>query len=198
MSKTGSGRERLYLAVIVILILVIAGFYLQSFLTTGSQVQAVDRVKGVYELISEADVEVLSVEEISGMYKVLLRTKGTTGDTLQEIYVTKDGSLTTDKIIITDDYIVRLENEKIFAECLKEKGLLIFGQSNEINTIQQLQLLGSFSYKVYVDCLGANLEACQQLGIQEIPTVAYDDKAYVGVKTLEWFETLTGCEMQTV
>ena len=195
MSKTGIGREKMYLVVIVILILVLAGFYLQSFLMTGSQVQAVDKVKGVYELISEADVEVLSVEEISGMYKVLLRTKGITGDTLQEVYVTKDGSLTTDKIIITDDYKTRLENEKAFAECLKEKGLLIFGQSNEINTIQQLQLLGSFSYKVYVDCLGANVEVCQQIGIQEIPTVAYDDKAYTGTKTAEWFETLTGCEM---
>ncbi|MFC2143870.1 hypothetical protein ACFLQO_00705, partial [Candidatus Aenigmatarchaeota archaeon] len=49
MSKTGSGREKMYLAVIVILILVLAGFYLQSFLVTGSQVQAVDKVKGVYE-----------------------------------------------------------------------------------------------------------------------------------------------------
>lgn len=189
-----SKRETGYIVVIVILVIVIAAMFLQNVMITGSQQQALDKLTDVYELITEAEVEVLSVEEVSGVYKVLLRLKGTLGDTLEEIYVTKDGSLITDKIIDTEDYKTRLENQKAFTECLKDKNLLVFGQSNEPNTIQQLQILGSFSYKIYVDCVGAQLEACQQLGIQEIPSFVYDGKIYTGVKTIDWFESLTGCE----
>ncbi|UCD07751.1 MAG: hypothetical protein JSW41_02145 [Candidatus Aenigmatarchaeota archaeon] len=187
-------REIGYIVVIVILLVVIAVMFLQNVVITGSQQQALDKLTAVYELISEADVEVLSVEEVSGVYKVLLRLKGTMGDTLEEVYVTKDGSLITAKIIDTEDYKTRLEDQKAFAECLKGKNLLVFGQSNEPNTIQQLQILGSFSYKIYVDCVGAQLEACQQLGIEQIPSVVYDGKIYTGVKNIDWFESLTGCE----
>jgi hypothetical protein len=173
-------REIGYIVVIVILLVVIAVMFLQNVVITGSQQQALDKLTAVYELISEAEVEVLSVEEVSGVYKVLLRLKGTMGDTLEEVYITKDGSLITDKIIDTEDYKTILENQKAFAECLKEKNLLLFGQSNEPNTIQQLQIL----------------EACQQLGIEQIPSVVYDSKIYTGVKNIDWFESLTGCQLQ--
>jgi len=186
-------KEKIYIVVIVILAIAIAYVFLQSTITTGSQQQALNKLTDVYKLITEADVEVLSVEEVSGVYKVLLRLRGTLGDSLEEIYVTKDGNLITDKIIDTEDYKTRLESQKEFIECLKEKNLLVFGQSNEPNTIQQLQLLGNFAYKIYVDCVGANLEACQQLGIQEIPSVVYEGKSYAGVKNIDWFESLTGC-----
>ncbi|MCK4496994.1 MAG: hypothetical protein KAU24_02300 [Candidatus Aenigmarchaeota archaeon] len=189
-----SKREIGYIVIILVLVVVIAAMFLQNVLITGSQQQALDKLTAVYELISEAEVEVLSVEEVSGVYKVLLRLRGTLGDTLEEVYVTKDGSLITDRIIDTEDYKTRLESQKAFAECLKEKNLLVFGQSNEPNTIQQLQILGSFSYKIYMDCVGAQLEACQQLGIEQIPSVVYDGKSYAGVKNIDWFESLTGCE----
>lgn len=189
-----SRREIGYVVVIVVLVAAVAFFFLQDTLISGSQNQAVGMVTDVYGLITESDVEVLSVEEMSGMYKLLLRLKGPQGDTLQEIYVSQDGSLITDKIIITEDYKTSLENQKAFVECLQEKQVLIFGQSNEPNTIQQLQVLGNFAYKIYVDCLGAQLEACQQFGIQAIPSVVYEGKIYQGTQNIEWFESLTGCE----
>jgi hypothetical protein len=189
-----SRREIGYVVVIVVLVATIAFFFLQDTLVTGSQSQAVGMVTDVYGLVTESDVEVLSVEEISGMYKLLLRLKGPQGDTLQEVYVSQDGSLITDKIIITEDYKTSLESQKAFVECLQEKQVLIFGQSNEPNTIQQLQVLGNFAYKIYVDCLGAQLEACQQLGIQAIPSVVYEGKIYQGAQNIDFFESLTGCE----
>lgn len=194
MPEKGTKRDVFYIAVIAILAIVIAAMFLQSFLVTGSQQQAISKLKDVYGLITEAEVDVLSVEEVSGMYKVLLRLKGTTGDSIEEVYVTKDGNLITDKIIITEDYKTNLEKQKAFVDCLKEKNLLIFGQSNEPNTVQQLQILGSFSYKIYVDCLGANLEACQQLGIEQIPSVVYGGKIYTGTRDISFFESLTGCQ----
>jgi len=189
-----SRREIGYVVVIVVLLAAVAFLFMQDTLITGSQSNAVGMVTDVYGIITEADVEVLNVEEMSGMYKILLRLKGPQGDTLQEVYVSQDGSLITDKIIITEDYKTSLENQKAFVECLKEKQVLMFGQSNEPNTIQQLQLLGNFAYKIYVDCLGAQLEACQQIGIQAIPSVVYEGKIYEGTRNIEWFESLTGCE----
>jgi uncharacterized protein YpmB len=193
MAKKGR-KDIIYIVIIIVLVLVIASMLLQNVITTGSQQQAIDKLKAVYELITESNVEVLNVEEVSGMFKVLLRTGGTTGDRIEEVYITKDGRLITDKIIVTEDYKTSLEDQKAFAECLKDKGFLVFGQSNEPNTIQQLQIIGSFSYKIYVDCVDANLQACQQIGIQEIPTIIYNRMNYTGVKTREWIETLTGCK----
>jgi hypothetical protein len=188
-------RESAYLLVIAVLAVIIASLLLQNFLVQGSQQQAVDRVKDVYELITENEVEVLTVKEESGLYRILMKVKGTEGDSVQEIYATKDGNLITDKIINTENYKTNLESQKNFIECMKDKKLLIFGQSNEPNTIQQIQLLGNFAYKVYVDCLGANLQVCQQMGIEQIPTIIYEQKSYTGVKTIEWFESLTGCKL---
>ncbi len=188
-------KDTLYVAIIVILAVTMVGVLFGGALITGTQNQAIGRLTAVYELITEDSVEVLSVEEISGVYKVLLRVQGTTGDSLEEVYVTKDGNLITDKIIDTVDYKVRLENQKAFMECMKEKKIMLFGQNSEPNTLQQLQVLGSFSYKIYVDCVGANLEVCQQIGIQQIPSVVYEGKSYSGVKAIEWFEELTGCVM---
>lgn len=188
-------KDVAYIVVIAVLVVAVAAVMFQDTIMTGSQQQALGKLRGIYGLITEADVDVLSVEEESGLYRVLIRSGGTTGDRVEEVYITKDGSLLTDKIIITDDYKTTLEKQKAFTECLMGKKLMVFGQSNEPNTIQQLNILGSFSYKIFVDCVGANLEACQQLGIEQIPTIVYENNAYTGTKAIDWFESLTGCEM---
>ena len=69
------------------------------------------------------------------------------------------------------------------------------GQTSQPATLSQLEILGNFAYKVYVDCLGANLELCQQLGIEQVPTIFYSDMIYTGTKDLQWFEDTTGCRM---
>jgi hypothetical protein len=194
-TRERANREIFYIIVIVVLIIVIASMLLQSAITTGSQQQALEKLKDVYELITEADVEVLSVEEASGVYRVMLMLRGNLGEQVEEVYVTKDGNLITDTVIDTEGYRTRLESEKAFIECMQGKRLLVFGQSNEPNTIQQLQILGNFAYKIYIDCVGANLQACQQLGIEQIPTVIYEGRNYTGIMPINWFESLTGCKL---
>jgi hypothetical protein len=186
-------KDIVYIVVIAALIVAVVAVAFQDILITDSQQQALGKLKGIYGLITEADVDILSVEEESGLYKVIIRSNGAAGDMVEEVYITKDGSLLTDKIVITDDYTTTLTKQKAFIECLMDKKLLIFGQSNEPNSIQQLNILGTLSYKIFVDCVGANLEACQQLGIEQIPTIVYENNAYTGAKNIEWFEELTGC-----
>jgi hypothetical protein len=191
----GKGRKDLfYIAIIVILAVGLSLYVLADFMPFASG-EAVDKVVKVYQLLSEGKVEPMKVTEDGGLYRVVLRITTANGDNLQEVYVSKDGSIITDKILRTEDYQAKLEREKGFADCLKSKQLLVFGQSNEQNTLTQLTTLGNFGYKVFVDCTGANLQVCQQLGIQQIPLILYENKTYTGVHDLSWFEQTTGCSM---
>jgi len=189
-------KEMVYIGVIVVLAVILAFSFLQNTLIAGSQKQVLDRVESVYELLTESDVEVLSTNDEGYVYRVLLRLKLPTGDVLREVYATKDGRFFSESgnVLEVSDFMERLEREKDFAECLRTAGFLVFGQKSEPNTVQQLLVIGNFANKIYVDCVGANLQACQQLGIEEIPTIVYGDKSYTGVRSLEWIGTLTGCE----
>jgi hypothetical protein len=190
-------KEMVYIGVILVLVVMLAFMFLQNTFVTGSQKQVLDSVESVYELLTDSDAEVLSVNDEGYVYKVLLRLKLIGGDVLREIYATKDGRFFSESgnVIEVSSFMERLEREKDFAGCLKTKGLLVFGQRSEPNTLQQLLLIGNFANNVYVDCVGANLQACQQLGIQEIPSIVYQDNIYTGVRSVEWIESLTGCEL---
>ena len=72
----------------------------------------------------------------------------------------------------------------------------MFGASNDQASVLQLQILGTFGASVFFDCT-ANLQVCQQLGIQSVPTVIYNSQNYTGLYTQRFFENLTGCMYNT-
>ncbi len=187
----------IYIGIILVLAVIMAFMFLQNTLIEVSQRQVLDNIKSVYGLLTESEVEVLSVNDEGYLYRILLRLKLSTGDVVREVYATKDGKFFSESgnIIEVSGFMESLSKEKDFTECLRTKGMLVFGQRNEPNTVQQLLIIGNFANKIYVDCVGANLQACQQLGIQEIPTIVFGDQSYTGVKTREWIESLTGCEL---
>lgn len=193
-SRKPAKRDILYIGVIVVLALVLAFMFLEKTITLGSQKQALDTVENVYRMLTDSDVEVLSVKDEGYVYKMLVRLKLRDGDVIRELYVTKDGRFLTENIMDVPETVTRLGKEKNFTECLKARGFIVFGQKSEPNTLQQLSTIGNYANKVYVDCTGANLQACQRLGIKEIPSIVYNNKVYTGVKSLEWIESLTGCK----
>jgi len=195
-SKKPVKKDMVYIGIILVLVVILAFMFLQNTIIAGSQKQVLDSVENVYKMLTESEVEVLSVKDEGYVYRILLRLKLREGDMLREIYATKDGRFfsETGNVMEVSNMMARLESEKNFAECLRSKGLIVFGQKSEPNTLQQLLIIGNFANKVYVDCVGANLQACQQLGIQTIPTIVHNDMSYTGVKSLEWLESLTGCE----
>ncbi len=181
--------NRIYLAVIVLLVIVI-GYLLVS------QVQppVAKEVEDLYQLLTESDVDVLSVIQESGLYKVTVKYTDRTGsEAVQDVYITADGSFITDKLLNLEDYKARLSREKDFVDCLRDKNVIVFGSSNDLVSSQQLSLLGSYAYKIYVDCF-ANPETCQQLGVTQVPITVYGNQSYVGLKSVSWFEELTGCK----
>ncbi|MBI4018096.1 MAG: hypothetical protein HY368_00630 [Candidatus Aenigmarchaeota archaeon] len=193
-------KGRILYGVIAVLVLALAFLIYSSYISAGQkaakQEAAVEKVARIYELLTENTVEVLNVKEESGMYRVILATRDAAGSRqVQEVLVSSDGALFTDRAVNTQALLDRVTKEKAFAECLAEKQVLVFGQSSEVNTQTQLQVIGSFYRKVYVDCTGANLQVCQQVGITQVPTTVYNNTPYIGVQTLQLYEELTGCRM---
>jgi hypothetical protein len=195
-SKKTVKKDIFYIGVIVVLAAVIVIMFMQNTLIASSQQKVLDNVVETYKMLTESDVDVLSTKDEGSLYKLLLRLKVPGGDVLKEVYATKDGRYFSEagNIIEVSEFVAILEKERNFAECLKVKGLLVLGQKSEPNTLQQLLIIGNYANKLFVECSGANLQACQQIGIQQIPTIIYNNMNYTGVKERAWIEALTGCE----
>ncbi len=188
-------KDLVYIGIILVLVIILAFMLLQNTITLGSQKQVVDSVENVYKMLTESDVEVLNVKDEGYVYKLLVRLKLRDGDVIKELYATKDGRFLSENIMEVSGTLARLEKEKKFAECLRSKGFIVLGQKSEPNTLQQLLAIGNYANKVYVDCTGANLQACEQLGVKEVPSIVYDNKIYTGLKSLDWIESTTGCTL---
>jgi hypothetical protein len=189
-------KEYFYVLIIFVLIAAMGILLIPQTLNSASQQKVVENVVATYRTLTESDVEALTVKDEGNIYKILLRLKLADGDVLREAYVTKDGRFFSEagNVFEISNFTATLGKEKSFAECLKEKKFVVFGQKSEPNTLQQLLVIGNFANKVYVDCTGANLQACQQIGISTIPVIFYNDQNYTGVQTRPWIEDLTGCK----
>ena len=152
---------------------------------------AVKKIQEAYAALGTS-VEVLSAKEESGIYRVLLRAANTT--TLQEIYVTKDGSLLLGDVERLDAYTSRILREDNFSQCLLSRGIVVFGSNTDVNTLQQLQALGSFSGRVFFDC-SRSLQTCINLNITSVPATAHENQVYYGIQPVSLYTQLTGCTL---
>jgi hypothetical protein len=191
--------ENVYIGVIVVLVLVVL-----YVMTTASPATAgydrnsvAESVKSVYELQYETPAEALNVTDLNGLYRISVRFTDYTGKpSVQDVFVTKDGKLLTTQLLILDNYKAALTLQKNFVECLNTKGLRILGQSNDTATLQQLNLLGNYAYKVFVSCDGANEQICKNLGVRRYPTTIYNNTAYENIYQPDFFAQLTNCTLQ--
>ncbi len=186
----------------ILIIAVIAGFLMFG---TFSKIDSrtINSVKELYELANPGTtVEVVSITEESGIYKLLLKSAGAGGTSYNEVYVTKDGRLLSQNMIFVGNSTRQIERMRNFVDCLNGKNLRIYGILNQsissegaMATYSQLQLLGIYSGKLYVSCDGQNLQSCISLGIKEIPSMIYNSTIYGGAKNAQWLEETTGCKL---
>ena len=148
-------------------------------------------------------VEVEAVKDLGSLYKALLKATSPLGTTYIEVYLTKDGRYLTEGFIKVEESIQKISSLKNFVECLKEKGVKIYGVTNSSQspqgasaTLLQLNLLGRYSYSIFVSCDGDLVQNCVNAKVTQVPSVVYEGNVYPGVKTIEWFEQLTGCKLQ--
>jgi hypothetical protein len=194
--KKLSKRDAVFVGIILVMAAVLAFTLFQGAIASSSQQKVLNNVESVYRNLTESGVEVVSVKDEGSLYRILVRLKLPAGDALREVFASKDGKYLAEagNVIEVSSFIERLDSERGFADCLKAKGLVVAGQKSEPNTAQQLLVIGNFANRVYVDCSGTNLQACQQMGINEIPVIFYNNLNYTGVKSKEWLQSLTGCK----
>ena len=203
-------KKSYYYLVLILLAGIIIGFLIADFIVPVFYKSILDqKVKTLYELaFPGTQVEILSSKEESGLYKFDLKLTSTTGPFYQEFYVTKDGKLldvsgSTINPIDIETFISDIEKSKNFVDCLFGKGLKIYGVLNQTANAQgaqatliQLSLLGRFySPKLYVSCDGDLVQQCLSSGINQVPSVVFNNQIEAGIKTIDWFENKTGCKL---
>jgi len=185
--------------VILLLLILIASVAFALDLIPFTKQKVGEKVKSLYELANPGiAVEIIQISKESGIYKVLMKTTDITGAVgLMEAYVTKDGKLliSTESVIRVEKFIEQMTKMRNFVDCLDSKGVRIAGISNQTATLLQLNVLGTYSTKLYFACEGNQLNACVQAGITQVPSVIFNNTAYPGVQTVQWFESLTGCKL---
>lgn len=188
---------------LLIILGIIIGIF--SFQTVGNFLE-VENIKvntqKFYELlIPNSIVSVESVKKEGEMYKVLIKLILNNNVNYIEAWVSRDSNILVEGVIYLRDSIKTLEKYKKFIECLNNKGVKIYGLLDSQNypdaallTSRQLNLLGRYSYLIFVSCDGDMMQTCVNSGITQFPAVVYDNKVYFGVGDIEWFSNLTGCK----
>lgn len=154
-------------------------------------------IEKLYELINPGiNVEVVKIDEISGLYKVLFKATDVAGGvTYRESYITKDGKLLTETVILVEQSIEQLARIQSFVDCLVNKNLRIAGITNHTATLLQFNILGgSYATKLYLSCDGELAQQCVAANITQVPSVVYQNTVYPDVQPIQFFENLTGCK----
>jgi hypothetical protein len=184
---------------IVLILIVLFGLNIIPIKITGLAVSKENveaKVKELYELANPgATIEIASIEEQSGIYKVLIKaTDPLGGVNYRELYVTKDGKLLTENVILVEESIKQITRLKDFVDCLSNKGVKIYGIRNNTATLLQLNILGRYSLKLYVSCDGNLIKNCVSANVTQVPSVVIGKRVEPGVKSISWFEQATGCK----
>ena len=184
-----------YKAVIVVLaaaIIALLAFY--SGILGGGPSRAEQSLKELYTLATQGEAEIVGAEEVSGLYKVTVKFSVPGGqDSFQEVYITKDGALLADRLINIQLQKSLLAAQAALTQCLSDGNVRIIGLSTDATTQAQLQLLGPYAGRLYVDCGGQNEAVCRQLNIQQFPIIFNNGTLVQGPLGLDWFAQNTGC-----
>lgn len=155
------------------------------------------QVEQLYELTNPGiDVTTVKVDQVSGMYKVLFKAVDVAGGvTYREAYISQDGKMLTENIILVDQSITQLNRIRNFVDCLAGKNVKIAGIANQTATLLQFNALGgSYATKLYLSCDGELAQQCVNAGITQVPAVIYEGQGYPGAQSMQFFENLTSCK----
>jgi hypothetical protein len=176
----------------VVIVIAVVSLYLFS---PSSQSNIEQQVTSFYQLVNPGiTAQVVAADEQSGMYHMILKLIGLQSTNYAEVWVTKDGKFLTSSPVLLQQSVANLQGLKNFVDCLNTKGVRIYGISNQTATLLQLNILGTFSPKLFFAC-DSNLQACVNAGIQQVPTVVYGNQSYPGVENINWFANITGCQL---
>lgn len=179
----------LIIAAIAAILLVAGGLVLFLWSIDSSKETAAGKIKEAYSSLG-VPVDILSVKEESGILRLVIRQQNATE--VQDVFLTRDGNLLIRGVERLQDYTSRILREDNFSMCLASRNVVVFGAANDVNTLQQLQLLGGFSARIFFDC-GKSLQECLNYNVTSVPATLYQGKLYPGVQPAGFYTQLTGC-----
>jgi len=190
------------IATVLFVFIILFGLGYFSFSLSLPKGEVGKKIERLYELANPGtNVEILTLNEESGLYKALIKVVSPTGTNYAEVYVTKDGKLLAQNVIFVEQATEQMKKLKDFVDCLDSKKVKIFGVLNQTAnpqgataTLLQLNILGVYSSKLYVSCDGGFVQNCISAGVTQVPSVVFAGRIEPGVKTIEWFESATGCK----
>lgn len=203
-------KKHVFFILSIIVILAVAAYGLNLFkpfdlnlpfnanLFSNSGQEASLKVKSLYELTNtNVNISVVRVDEVSGIYKVLFKAVDISGaTTYREAYITKDGELMSENMILVNQSISQIGKIQKFVDCLDANGVKIFGIANQTGTVLQFNILGGiYATKLYVSCDGDLAQQCVNVGVNTVPSTVYGNKGYPGVQSLEFLQNLTACAL---
>ncbi|MEM5829076.1 MAG: hypothetical protein QXJ20_03060 [Candidatus Aenigmatarchaeota archaeon] len=154
------------------------------------------KVKEIFELSNPGTkIEIASFSEEGELYKILIKATGSLGTNYMEIYITKDGKYLIQNPISIEASIENIKRLNKLVDCLYEKGVRIYGLSNDTGTLLQFNVLGRSSTKLFVLCDGDMLQQCINAGIEEVPSIVINGVIYKGAKTADWLAEQAGCKI---
>lgn len=150
------------------------------------------RLTDMYARMSGQKVEIVSIEEVSGLYQVAFTVGGDKTRPPSMAHVTLDG-----KLLFEDGSDLPKRHQAVvadhaFAQCLKLKGLRVVGDMADKDTQEQIKEIGSFAGLILVDCRLAP-ENCKKLGLK-LPAILHGEDSFTGPRPRAFLETLTGCK----
>lgn len=204
-----------------IIILVLLGLLVAQYSGVGKGGEIMPKEKVAEEtmafikenLAPQLDFNYQGVEEESGFYKISFSIAGTEDSPEQEdiVYVSKDGKYlffqpinmkeaeeleTTPEPTNGNEPVSNIDPEemKTFIDCLKNKGLVVYGANWCGWTKQIIATLGGQELiaPIYVEC--TEQEAlCKEKRITGYPTILINGEEYQGSRTVVEFANKTGC-----
>lgn len=199
-------KSKLTLALIAVIVALL-GFFLYSgaYMNVLSDKSALESsVESLYELANPGvDAEVVTLDEESGLYKAGVKLTSQDGQvSYAESWITKDGKILTQNIILVKESVAQMSNLREFVTCLAERDVRIFGTLNQTlspsgaqATLLQLNLLGAYSPAIYVSC-DADIQACLDAGITQVPATYSNGTISLGLKNIEQLEEISGCNFE--
>lgn len=186
--------NRLHAGFLVIGILIGSGAAVGfDALKTGGE--ASQELTSFLENQSGQELEVVQTEKAGEFYRVDVRTP----DNQLSTYFT-DGERFTQNI--QDFQQIRDRNTALtdFSRCLSNSGTIMYGNSTQQATQQQIQTLGGAAVvqPIYRDVSNTtNLRQAVQLGVQQVPAFYRNQSVVQGTRSLQEVESFTGCSFQT-
>ena len=151
-------------------------------------------VEDLYELANPGTTaEVVAINLEGSLFKVLVKLTTPAQTRYVEAWISLDGSLLTQNVILVKESVEKMSRLREFVNCLDQKNLKIYGITNHTTTLLQLNLLGSYSPKLFIACDGELVQNCIQANVSVIPSIVFEGKVYPGLKDINWLENLTKC-----